>query len=184
MTASEVEYYLNDDAYLEWLAGLVAIDGTVTTNEFHLLLTLYSIPYDFAYEKDENRMIDIDELRERFEESYQSSHLPFAAPSVLEMMIALSLKIENKVMSNLERGNRAPKWFWMMLDNLGLTYDTTGIFSEEYVTAVINRWITHQFEPNGDGSPFPMRRPPADLTKVDIWRHCMWYMNEKYAGEW
>ena len=89
-------------------------------------------------------------------------------------------------MSNSKYGNRTADWFWLMIDNLGLTNMTNSEFDQEYVLKVLERWLKREFEPNGAGSPFPMKHPPCDMTGVDIWRAFGWYMNENYSshGRW
>ena len=104
-------------------------------------------------------------------------------PTVLELLVSLSRSMED-IMSNREFGDRTATWFWTMVINLGLEDMDNSNFDQEYVIKVLERWLKREFEPDGTGSPFPLKHPPCDMTGVDIWRSFNWYMTENYQGRW
>ena len=53
--------------------------------------------------------------------------------SVLEMMIALSMRCEEQIMDDPDIGNRTGQWFWDMIDNLGLGEHERLKFDGRYV---------------------------------------------------
>ena len=75
---------------------------------------------------DADRAEDGINLRYRFgyENGYESamiaSYLDDRPCSVLEMMVALSMKMEEQIMDDPDIGDRTSVWFWKMIDNLGL----------------------------------------------------------------
>ena len=74
---------------------------------------------------DGNRAEDGIDLRYRFghEQHYSdamvASFLDDRPCSVLEMMIALSIRCEEHIMDDPDVGNRTGQWFWSMIASLG-----------------------------------------------------------------
>lgn len=110
-------------------------------------------------------------------------------PSVFELLATLSVKIEDKVMSNPIYGDRTSKWFWTMIENLDISVENCLLPDEktldvQYIADVCRRWLDRQYTKNGDGSPFPLRNPPEDCREIDMWRLAMYYFNENFEGKW
>ena len=125
---------------------------------------------------DENRLLDGLDLRFRFAD--ENSYYIDGDCSVLEMMVALSLRCEEHIMSDDEIGNRTGRWFWEMIDNLGLESMYDDNFDKVYADKIIYRFLNREYEPNGDGGLFTVRNRNVDLRKVEIWYQLMWYLDE------
>lgn len=102
--------------------------------------------------------------------------------SVFEFLVTFCEKIEIVVMANSNYGDRTATWFWMILDNLDITYDTAckmdGTIDLDYISAVIYRWLNKNFCKNGDGSPFPLKKSTDDCRKLSFWEHALRYFTE------
>ena len=179
------------NVYYEWILSSVFPNRNVKDSYFRLIEELNNIDFIYTNPLDQNRDIDgknlinhfsyranipIDIVRESIPEKEHSS--------VLEMMIALSFKIEDEIMSDPHEGDRTSIWFKLMLDNLGLSSftDQRWIYgvSEEQVRAIIYRFLNRDILPNGEGGLFILSNPYIDLRTVDIWTQANWYISENY----
>ena len=61
--------------------------------------------------------------------------------SVLEMMVALAKRIDDDILYDYEIGTQTEKWFWMMIDSLGLSGMTDDSFDENTVTRIIYNFM-------------------------------------------
>jgi hypothetical protein len=97
--------------------------------------------------------------------------------SVLEMLIALAIRCEETIMDDASMGNRTGQWFWGMINNLGLGGMTDDIVDVGVVDSVIERFLARDYEPNGEGGLFTIRRCSEDLRTVEIWVQLLWYLD-------
>lgn len=94
--------------------------------------------------------------------------------SVLEVLVALAVDINNKIVgSDTEPG----RWFWLMLRNLGVLDSRENLDS---VRTKIDRWLHRDFEFDGVGSPFPLGDCDTDQRKVELWLQACGYFSEPY----
>lgn len=99
--------------------------------------------------------------------------------SILEMLIALSLRIEQDVMHNSEEGDRTSQWFWEMMVNLGLGSQSDRNYDPAYVNSCVDRFINRKYDADGgNGGIFVIGRPRRDLRLVELWYQAMWYLTE------
>lgn len=98
--------------------------------------------------------------------------------SVFEMLAALAIRCEEHIMNNPDIGNRTGKWFWCMINNLGLSDMNDENFDEAYTEMVIDRFLDHEYKRNGEGGLFVLECPPRDLRYVEIWHQAMWFLDE------
>lgn len=143
----------------------------------------------FAY--DLTRIEDMKTFREAYFEQFdvrREDDMANAWYSAFEFLVTFACKIEDIVMTNTVYGDRTPKWFWSMLENLDITYETCcfvdGRVDLDYISSVIGRWINRIYCYNGDGSPFPLKNPPEDMRNVPFWRHAMLWLTENFEGKW
>ena len=141
-----------------------------------LLKYLNKKKFTYILPLDENRLLDGLDLRFRFAD--ENSYYIDGDCSVLEMMVALSLRCEEHIMSDDEIGNRTGRWFWEMIDNLGLESMYDDNFDKVYADKIIYRFLNREYEPNGDGGLFTVHNRNVDLRKVEIWYQLMWYLDE------
>lgn len=145
---------------------------------------------------DETRYDDVDEMRVNYLDFVgrdslfedEIDELLTNLPSMLELLVVLSVKIEDKVMSNPIYGDRTAKWFWTMIENLDISpenvYSYEGGVDANYVRNVCDRWLSGNYDRKGVGSPFPLKKPHCDVRVLSIWEHAMAYFNENFEGRW
>lgn len=173
------------DDYFLWLTNTVC-DSRERISYSNLLTYLFDHEFTYILHMDANRAIDGIDLRYRYgrendiPESKIKSVLDIRPCSLLEMLVALSLRIEETIMDDPDEGNRTDKWFWMMIKNLGLKDETDDIYDEEYVEFVINRFLERLYDCDGKGGLVHIKNPRSDLRYVEIWYQLMWYLSERY----
>ena len=166
--------------YFEWLVNKVCHDRKVVSYR-KLLMFLHSVEFVYSMEMDENRAADGMDLRYRFAHSYlrdDAAEYCLSGPcSVLEMMLALSIRCEETIMDDPTIGDRTAQWFWGMITSLGLggMYDKN--FDIHYVEDIIERFLDRDYEPNGAGGLFTIRRYPYDMREIEIWHQLCEYLN-------
>lgn len=105
------------------------------------LCSRYRFTYTIAL--DGNRYDDGIDLRYRFgnEQGYRdnmiASYLDNRPCSVLEMIIALAIRLEEHIMDDPDIGNRTGQWFWDMIVSLGLGSMDDSKFDKAYAIDVI-----------------------------------------------
>ena len=180
------EFQPRDEKYLAWLCGLLGIKDISCHPNGVLLRLLYGIEFhltDPVIGHDDNRVSDAYSLRGDYLDSDLNCEIPvifMGAPSVLEVLIALSLRIDDDVMYNGEL--RASKWFWIMISNLKMmdfTNESNGVtWSPRDVTAIIDIWMNRCYDFNGNGGLFPLKYTAFDQREVEIWYQMQSYFEE------
>ena len=166
--------------YFEWMYDLVCRDQFAKTISYRKLLTylhdtefIYFIPYD------ENRASEGESLRYRFclqENCEELEWCLFGPCSVLEMMIALSIRCE-EIMDDIGTGDRTSQWFWSMITNMGLGGQHDAGFDERLVEDVVERFLNREYEFDGRGGLFRVRGWHRDMRDAEIWHQLMAYIN-------
>ena len=173
-----------NNRYFEWMWHLVCNDEFSKNLSYRKLLThLHEIEFTYIIDKDGNRASDGIDLRYQFgyychyENAVIAAYLDDRPCSVLEMMIALSVRCEN-IMEDPEQGDRVGMWFWNMIVNLGLGSMTDDRFDANYIDEVIFRLLNREYDPDGEGGLFVIKNCEKDLRTVEIWYQLWWYLNE------
>ena len=116
------------------------------------------------------------DLRIRYE-MITDEHVSRNKPcSILEMMIALAIRCEETIMDNPSYGDRTAQWFWGMIRTLGLYSMTDDRFDTEYVDKVVERFLSREYAPNGEGGLFKIPNCKYDLRRIEIWYQLCWYL--------
>lgn len=169
------------DSYHEWLVRQVADRGRPNYNE--LLLYLDTEKFEPPCMMDLNRASKGLDLRYEFaglrnipdaEMEYWFIDIPC---SMLEMMVALCLDIEDRIMYNEEQGNRTSLWFWTMVRSLGLEDMTDDRFDPDYCDDVMDVFDHRDYAPNGAGGLFTCERTDKDMRTMEIWYQMCEYTN-------
>lgn len=172
-----------DLMYFDWLCDF-------TEDRYHfgdcytkLLMCLHDVEFRYLIPLDENRALDGIDLRWRFacdmgwQGQWRDVRDILQGPcSVLEMMVALACRCEDTIMTNPDIGSRTSFWFWMMIDNLGLTDMDNDKFDINEVMYKLNIFLDREHEPNGKGGLFYIENPRRDLREVEIWYQMCWYL--------
>ena len=98
--------------------------------------------------------------------------------SVLEILVALADRFAEDVMGDDPDRDIFKKLFWQMLTNLGIMRFKGTRLDKGRICTIIEIWISRDFEPDGGGSPFPLKNPPADQRRVEIWNQICHYIDE------
>ena len=182
---------LNDlrEMYYSWVCSLAFPNEGERFKYSKLLDYLYNRRFDYSIPLDENRYSDGIDLRYRFGYEYSINHedigLAFDCRecSILEMMVALSLRCEEHIMSNDIVGNRIGFWFAGMLDNLQISGSTDDNYDEKWVEYRIDCLLNHNYEPNGEGGLFTVDNPRKDMRETEIWYQMCWYLDSVLKRE-
>jgi hypothetical protein len=145
---------------------------------------LHETEFIYLLPNDRNRAEDGIDLRYRYaithgyEDDYDIILGYLSGPcSVLEMMIALSIRCEENIMDDPNVGNRTGQWFWDMVVNLGLGSMLDDRFDKRIVDRVIERFLNREYEPDGKGGLFTVRNCRHDLRHFEIWYQLCWYLD-------
>lgn len=172
------------ELYFEWLCEKIGANrdnDLMSYNE--LLLYLFKEPFIYTMGHDSNRYEDGIYLRyqfaydKNFDQRMVASYLDQSDCSMLEMMVALSIRCEDTMSDPEEYGDRTGEWFWNMIESLGLIeYDDENFDSEE-VEMIVDIFNNREYRYDGEGGLFTIYSPPEDLRKVEIWTQMCWYLN-------
>lgn len=165
-----------DDEYYRWLLDKINYDDTDFDEQLEIL---FNTEFTWEVANDDNRADDGIVLRSIFmsEENWSTRPLEDEGCNMLEMMVALAMRIENDIMWDGDR-DRTPKWFWEMFRNLGL--DNTGSALEDY--DILERFMLRDYEFDGSGGLFPLGNyATTDQREVEIWYQAQSYMMKNFS---
>lgn len=172
------------DEYFEWMYKIVCPKKVVGHLSYRRLCqALYDYDFSYIMPMDSNRYEDGIDLRYKFgfDENIPRPIIADAIDckpcSVLEMMIALAIRCEN-LMEDIDIGDRTSKWFLGMIENLELSHMTDENFDRDYVRERIDILLNRDYERDGSGGLFTIKKHSRDMRRVDIWYQAMWYLNE------
>lgn len=167
------------DVYFNWLIG--KIKGVYYEE---LLWTMYDTDFKAPDESlDHNRVVDGLRLRDEFKAETRGNFKVKTGPcSFLEMLIALARRLEFDVMQESKYGDRTVDWFWMFIENMGMSQATNEMWNltwERYVSRRLGKIQRKTYTRNGTGGLFVVNEhPDEDLRQIDIWWQLMWWVDE------
>ena len=162
--------------YFEWICD--KIGSREKTERFrNLLLFLYRTEFTYIISRDANRVEDGLSLRYRYH--YETGLVcDHRGPcSVLEMIVALAIRCEENIMDDPDVGDRTGQWVWGMIVNLGLGSMDNARFDDISAREIIDRFLDREYDPDGRGGLFTIKRCHCDLRDVEIWYQLNWYLN-------
>ena len=173
---------LADDYYI-WLLGFIEDDEYHTDDYSKLLLKLFDTEFYSIMNYDDNRISDGLDLRGKFADEvgehiyYVASELPEYC-SILEMMIALAMRMENDILHDDEYGDRTSQWFWMMIENLGLADEYDQFYREYYVQMTLDKFLRREYKPSGKGGLFVVNSGQFDMRGTEIWYQMNYFLDD------
>ena len=182
-----MKYNPIEEQYLEWLCEIVREDDT----HDKLLRRLYYHTFDpILIKRDENRARDGEDLREMYGEEIglsrmeRNDYLYNHSCSILEMLVSMSIRCEGQIMHDPDLGNRTSKWFWMMLENMGIAVYDDANYNEQAIDEAVEVLIFRDFKHDGSGGGiFVLPGTQINLRNVEFWYHMCWGMNEYIRNE-
>lgn len=152
------------ETYFDWLRS-EAFTSRVNRREYEgVLRTLHDIPFFWTIWQDENRAGDAMSFRQHDFLGYQLDLDSLdqvwlgvwatATPSVLEVMLACARRWSYYFQGDIQY------YFGHMFRNMEFDRYPGRVLSsasQEAVRARTMVWLSRQFEPNGQGSPFPLQ---------------------------
>lgn len=166
--------------YFDWLFNVVCGRRYSRQISFKkLLMHLHNTEFTYSIPRDENRAEDGIDLRYRFStfKGYDAFEYLDEPCSVLEMMIALSIRCEENIMDDPNKGDRTGQWFWGMITNLGLGAMTDDRYDREFIDDILTRFLNREYDPDGKGGLFRIRNCDRDMRKAEIWFQLCWYLD-------
>lgn len=178
--SGEFKGYTNgfDALYLRWLVDKIDITGK--SKMYHsLLMHLFQSTFRECenVRMDVNRARDGVSLRKKFFEEKGLIFDSLGSPecSWLEMLIALSERIDDQMMYDMNLGNRTDKWFWLIIDQMELKKYTDRNYIHDEVDDILARLGAREYENGGRNGIFKCR---TNVKNVEIWYQVMQFFNE------
>lgn len=177
--------------YHDWLVNIVwdrsNYNGPSYTRFFAFLFNAMFIP---IMEMDISRVNDAIDLRYRFADETNTPYSAIGSDlntengtcNMLEMMVALALRMEEHIMSDEAYGNRTGQWFWQMVLSLGFVNVDDSQFDEVAASIVVDKFNNRDYAPDGSGSLFTIPNSISDMRKIDIWYQMQYWINTNYIG--
>ena len=175
--------------YRHWLINRVDTNGDFSLDGYSRLFetlfdTDFYIDTNPVLKMDKNRASDGVYLRTIFDEETGndiSGLLIDKKASILEVLVALSIRIEQDIMG--EGLNDYGKWFIEMLNNLGLLHFDDENYSDLAVEEILERFMYRRYGSDGAGSLFPLKNYKKFGVKCDsfeIWDQLQYYLRENF----
>lgn len=174
-------------SYFVWLTDIVSVGEykKERKNRMALLYFLYTSPFKFSPDipRDENRAYDGIDLRDQFANEANCMVYDNDNPcSMLEMMVALSRRCEETIMSDDYYGDRTALWFWSMVKSLGLIDFTDDGFDPIKAMDILERFYNKEYAKTGEGGLFTLKhkdnRRKRNMLTSEIWFQMCWFLNE------
>lgn len=173
-----------ENDYLTWLINRINV--VEDRNYGMLLRELYRHEFYAIVKYDEDRGMDGMALRDAWaDEVGYTGGTPFGPPTVLETIIGISLRIEDKIFG----GPWAEEWdykriFWDLINNLGL-FEYDGLLtSDEYedIGTVLEGFLSKTSHCDTFGNIFVFSVTTINLRKTNLWGQMHAYIGEKWPG--
>lgn len=168
--------------YYEWLYQ------TILGKRYRRLIhELWDTEFFYTIELDDNRVGDGVDLRYKFAsianipDRVMDKHLDKNTCSVLEVMVGLSIRMEESTLGDPDYGDRTAIWFWEMIKSLGLYEMTDVAYDQFYVQSTISSFLHRDYKSNGKGGLFTIRNTDLDARDIDIW-HQMCIYSDNILG--
>ena len=168
------------DEYFAWMCELVDCKGY----ERRLLAHLHEVDFIYTMPMDGNRADDGVNLRYRFgsDRGYDDAMIATCLDdrdcSVFEMMVALAVRCEEHIMDDPDVGDQTARWFWAMVDSLGLNNMTGSNYNKLYVDTTIDIFLNREYKRNGEGGLFTIADNNCDMRSMEIWYQLCRYLDE------
>ena len=179
-----------EEHYFAWLIKKVANDRVFPRYK-KLFKTLFYTRFRYEDMKpfDNERAKDGKSMRYLFERKMDDYlhgvtgrefiELEDSPVNMLEMMVALSVRIEDSIMGSESEGDRTAQWFWEMITNLGVGYMSDAQFNQNEFDRCVQNFFAYTYDPNGKGCMFRSDRfSMREMADKDIWYQMQAHLND------
>ena len=132
--------------------------------------------------RDQNRALDGLDLRGVF--TRETGQYPdiFGQCTCLELFVSMAIRCENELMYNYDpdEGDQTDRWFWMMINNLGLDYYDDSHFSERKVDDILENFMNRDYGHDLEFCPFPVTVFVPDFDKMELAYQMNYYIRENF----
>lgn len=167
------------ELYFEWLVE--RIDDGRAKHYKMLLHELFHTIFTYSVSRDRNRAADGTDMRYIYanrigaDPEFWREFLPVDC-TMLEMMVALAINWDESYMFDVDRGPRAPEWFWVMVENTGLDSFSDRNFDKNAVSIILERVINRRYGADGRGGLFVTKNRKIDMRELEIWYQLNYFM--------
>ena len=163
-----------EELYFNWLCAKVRENSGPNHLSLFAILHGTEFVWDSSVAGDRNRAADGKELRAFFfTAAYikRDQNMMRQPCSIFEMLIAFADR------ANFQTDKPVKDWFWEFMTNLRLDEfrRVTGS-DEDKIHDILYNFVWRQYDSNGDGGLFPLRRPQEDQRKVELWYQLFQYL--------
>lgn len=177
-----------EDLYFKWLSTLVFPNEKIQEDYSELLNFLYETQYiwDPSAPLDENRYIDGINLRESFAYKLKIpkgivSESIQGPCSILEMICALGIRIDNDIMANYYTGyDHGYFWIQKMLKSLNILQYNNPNWDRSIVEDKICAFLQKRYSDDGFGGLFYIPKSEKDMRSLNIWDQMCYYICKNY----
>ena len=178
--------------YFDWLCMIAIPDGGKRADYALVLITLMEVPFRWYIRRDENRALDGLELRDIYEDETGEVCDQDGECTVLEMMVALAIRCNDEIMYDPDDPKRADRWFWVMIENLGLdvfekkvaiqgsktsTFDSDCDAKNE-ILDILDEFMAK----NGCKWLFSKKKHPPNFDKMELWYQLNHYLMDHFGA--
>ena len=175
---------LND--YWSFLCGEVENREHQMADYCLLMKILWKIPFKSFNPMDDNRIEDALDMRNEYLRDISRYRIDTSVVedryvSCLEVLISLAKRMENDILCDpMEEIDHSADHFWTFLRNLDVEKYSNDRISEAEINEKVTKWVRREYQKDGFGSIFPIRRPKNDMRKLEIWDQMSCYVMENY----
>lgn len=174
--------------YIHWLCDKVGIHSFDERTSI-LINALQEKGFYWTVPNDDNRGLDGLELRREFADlnNFDPDAIFEGPCTMLEMLIALAKRCDY-IMSDLDNEDHTARWFWEMLENVGLDMKSLNSYEEDYtidlIDKILDRILDRTYGASGRHGLFPLNEPERDQREVEIWYQMQAYFNDHYDPDY
>lgn len=175
------------NGYFKYLVSIIC--HPLIENRFVMLDILYRTDFRWSIHNDDNRISDAIELRYNYQEDCSVEEkelleLLNVPCSVIEVICGLAIRMDETLRD--PEGAHVNRWFWELIDNLGLIDYTDeayekGVWSQEDVMKILDIFMDRTYDELGRGGLFPRKFCDKDQRITELFSQMNGYLNENYC---
>lgn len=183
-------YDTTADTYKDWLKSFVIPPQDASTFEYHSMLdTLWHMRFEPNFKNDSDRAKDgielrsfyLDIIKKRYDSDFGDNAMDIVGNCrMLEMLVAVCIQLYD-MMYMFVPNNTVFRWFWEIIENLGIDYltdDRYSLYNGERVVTVLFEAIVNRdpiLDSSGCGGFFGLKK----WTEKEIWYQMNEYADKK-----